>query len=333
MLLAAAGGVRYAWVLHGLLGFDWQIAGSDAVCSLIATGLATWSIILLVRAYPTKVTGYSYALLVALMLSVACVYGMSLLLPFWMKQDFTAQYGKWLRDSLPVRFFLLWLLLSWVGTSVALRKNIDELNSRFQQQAGAGSLLREAELFKLRQQFQPHFLYNSLNSINALILIAPDKAQEMIGKLSDFLRGSLKRESEERLSIAEELNYIQSYLDIESIRFGDRLQVTWQNSYKGDARVPPFLLQPVLENAIKFGLYGVTGRVEILVSIVTEGPMLILSITNPYDPLAVHAKGTGFGLESVGRRLYLLFARTDLLETHKQGNYFTTIVKIPQDYV
>jgi hypothetical protein len=91
-------------------------------------------------------------------------------------------------------------------------------------------LLKEAELFKLRQQLQPHFLYNSLNSISALIMISPEKAQEMIGKLSDFLRSSVKREAEDKIPVSEELNYIQSYLAIESIRFGDACRSTFKKT-------------------------------------------------------------------------------------------------------
>jgi len=164
-------------------------------------------------------------------------------------------------------------------------------------------------------------------------MIAPDKAQEMIGKLSDFLRSSVKREAEDTLPVAEELVYMQSYLDIESVRFGDRLQVHFEKEYTDDATIPPFLLQPILENAIKFGLYGKTGEVCIVVHFVLEGSFLVITITNPYDANTQPPKGTGFGLEGIRRRLYLLYARADLLETTKDGQYFTTILKIPQQHV
>jgi len=164
-------------------------------------------------------------------------------------------------------------------------------------------------------------------------MIAPDKAQEMIGKLSDFLRSSVKRESEDTLPINEELVYIQSYLAIESVRFGDRLQVHFEKEYTDDATIPPFLLQPILENAIKFGLYGKTGTVSIVIHILLDGPMLTITITNPYDPETQPPKGTGFGLEGIQRRLYLIYARTDLLETDKDEQNFTTILKIPQNHV
>jgi len=215
------------------------------------------------------------------------------------------------------------------------------LEEQFKTLTDAATLHREAELYKLRQQLQPHFLYNSLNSINALILIQPDKAQEMVGKLSDFLRNSVKREVREQLPVAEELEYIQAYLAIEAVRFGDRLKVIFNKEFTDDAVIPSFLLQPILENAIKFGLYGRTGSVTIDMDIRLESFYLVITITNPFDPQNKPPTGTGFGLEGIRRRLYLLFGRTDLLETkvvhdpeaNGENELFTTVLKIPQSNV
>jgi LytS/YehU family sensor histidine kinase len=312
--------------------FDWSLALSDAIVSSVILSLSIWGIILLIRTYPTTAAITLYALFVALVVSMATAVAEYEVLRVWVAPE-RLQYKYWLRESLPIRFLVIWVFNIWVATISAMRKNITTLDSRFQQQADASVLLKEAELFKLRQQMQPHFLYNSLNSISALIMIAPDRAQEMIGKLSDFLRSSVKREAEDMIPIAEELNYIQSYLAIESVRFGDRLQVQFQRQYTEDATIPPFLLQPILENAIKFGLYGKTGSVSIDIDIHLDGPMLTIAITNPYEPNTEPPKGTGFGLEGVQRRLYLLYARTDLLETQKNETNFTTILKIPQQHV
>ena len=104
----------------------------------------------------------------------------------------------------------------------------------------------------------------------------------------------------------------------------------FEKEYTDDAVIPPFLLQPIIENAIKFGLYGSTGTVVITIHILLNGPMLIITITNPYDEDTQPPKGTGFGLTGVQRRLYLLYARADLLETKKENAHFTTILKIPQ---
>lgn len=254
------------------------------------------------------------------------------IIKWWVVKD-NDEYKKWLESSIPIRFLFIWMVCTWTATNAALRKNIAVSDSRFQQQTDASVLLKEAELFKLRQQLQPHFLYNSLNSINALIMISPSKAQEMIGKLSDFLRSSVQRESETVLSVNEEIQYIQSYLAIESVRFGDRLVVTFEKNFDENAVLPPFLVQPILENAIKFGLYGKTGAVAISISIVSDNNLLVITVCNPYAADQQPPKGTGFGLEGIRRRLYLMYARTDLLTTTSIDGQFNTTLKIPQRHV
>ena len=175
--------------------------------------------------------------------------------------------------------------------------------------------------------------YSPPFKITSAIISLVAEISEMIGRLSDFLRRSVRRESEDVIPVADELAYIQSYLAIESVRFGDRLQVHFEKDYTDDAKIPPFLLQPILENAIKFGLYGKTGTVSIIIHIALEGSILTITITNPYDANTEPPKGTGFGLTGVQRRLYLLYARADLLETTKDEQNFTTILKIPQNHV
>ncbi len=333
MLLIPLGATKFAFILHQDFGFTWPIAVADTLATSVVMALSVWSIILLVKSYPTKVTVYSYAMLIAIVLAVGSTYSIFYGLKWWFKGVECSPYLIWLQATLPVRLALIGLFYCWMATNSALRKNINELDTRFQVQTDAATLLRDAELFKLRQQLQPHFLYNSLNSISALIMISPDRAQEMIGKLSDFLRGSVKREAEDKILVTEELVYIESYLAIESVRFGHRLKVDFEKEFAPEATIPPFLFQPILENAIKFGLYGKTGAVTISISIHTHDNVLILKIVNPFDPYTEPPRGTGFGLEGVGRRLYLLYARTDLIETHKDEEQFTTILKIPQNYV
>jgi sensor histidine kinase YesM len=326
MLVGVA--LLHTYLLYNMVHIGWNHAFTDAIFSTTILGLSSWGIILLLRSYPTTVAVLLYALTISTALASLSTLAEWSAMKWWLSED--VFYTNWLNHTLLLRFIILWLLNTSLAVSTAQKKKIAILESRFQVQTDASLLLREAELFKLRQQLQPHFLYNSLNSINALIMIEPSKAQEMVGKLSDFLRNSVKREAEELILIDEELEYIESYLAIESVRFGDRLQVSFDKEYTDDALIPPFLLQPILENAIKFGLYGKTGDVKITIHIALKDDMLTIRVTNPYDPQMSPPKGTGFGLEGIQRRLYLLYARTDLLETHKDEEIFTTILKIPQ---
>jgi LytS/YehU family sensor histidine kinase len=209
----------------------------------------------------------------------------------------------------------------------------EEEQQQLQRKTDAERLAKEAELFKLRQQLAPHFLFNSLNSISALIGSRPEQARKMIQQLSDFLRSNLKEEEQQSVLLAEELQYLELYLDIEKVRFGHRL--TTEIHRDEDSLImtlPPMLLQPIVENAIKFGLYDTTESVTISIDARAEGNNLAISVKNPFDPDTSRPKqGAGFGLTSIQRRLYLLFARGDLLQTRIDGNIFTAIVKIPQN--
>jgi LytS/YehU family sensor histidine kinase len=196
-------------------------------------------------------------------------------------------------------------------------------------------LAREAELATLRQQLQPHFLFNSLNSISALAGSRPEEARKMIQQLSDFLRGTIRRDDQQLVTLEEELKHLQLYLEIEKVRFGHRLKT---EVIKDDAalskKLPSLLLQPIVENAIKFGLYDTTGEITIKITAMTVDNNLELKVENPFDPVTSQPRqGTGFGLTAVQRRLYLLFARNDLVTTSQEGTknpVFITNVKIPQ---
>jgi LytS/YehU family sensor histidine kinase len=154
----------------------------------------------------------------------------------------------------------------------------------------------------------------------------------MVQQLSDFLRGTIKKEDTQWVSLQEELQYLQLYLDIEKVRFGNRLSTEIEIDEGLEfLKLPALLLQPIVENAIKFGLYDTTGDTVIRLYASREENNLVIRVLNPFDPeTSSPRQGTGFGLKSVQRRLYLLFARTDLLTTDAKQNIFTTIVKIPQ---
>ncbi|MBA2610454.1 MAG: histidine kinase [Bacteroidetes bacterium] len=196
----------------------------------------------------------------------------------------------------------------------------------------AETTLRQAELIKLRQQLQPHFLFNSLNSINALVVSEPQQARKMIQNLSDFLRGTLKKDENKNVPFSEEINLLKLYLEIEKVRFGHRLAVNFNISEDTlNLKLPPLLLQPIVENAVKFGLYNVLNQVEISVNAHVKNNLLAIVITNPFDESTAQSmKGEGFGLSLIQKRLHLIYHRTDLLVIEKNNSIFTTIILIPQ---
>jgi LytS/YehU family sensor histidine kinase len=238
-------------------------------------------------------------------------------------------------DFLSENFYLRWAVLGLAEQLVSLLalvvSQLERQEEFRKREAQMLQLSKDAELAQLRQQLQPHFLFNSLNSINALVVSQPQKAREMVLQLSEFLRGTIRKDSHSWITLEEELNYLKMYLDIERVRFGHRLEVNFEIAPALlPVRIPQLLIQPLVENAIKHGLYGVTGEVKIEVSGQKEGSYLILEIKNPFDPESHAPEGTGFGLSSVERRLYLLFGRTDLLESGAEGSSFRVRLKIPQ---
>jgi LytS/YehU family sensor histidine kinase len=191
-------------------------------------------------------------------------------------------------------------------------------------------LSKDAELAQLRQQLQPHFLFNSLNSIHALVLASPQRARDMVLLLSDFLRGTLRSEGQSWISLSDEIKYLTMYFDIERVRFGHRLLVDLQVEEGVEGlKIPPLLVQPLVENAIKYGLYGILGEVKISLRFQKDGNYLLVGVDNPYDGQESAQGGTGFGLSSVERRLFLIYGRTDLLEKSASNGLFSVYLKIP----
>jgi LytS/YehU family sensor histidine kinase len=241
-------------------------------------------------------------------------------------------YRQFFSQSAPVRIAIGFLIVGCMTLISILWYTLQDQQEAEKRRNNAERFAREAELYKLRQQLQPHFLFNSLNSINALIGLQPQLARTMIQQLSDFLRGTLKKEENQWVSLREELQHLQLYLDIEKVRFGHRLSAQVINETEDmELKLPAMLLQPIVENAIKFGLYDTTETVTITIAVKKEKEMLQIMVSNPFDPATSYPKkGTGFGLRSVQRRLYLLFARHDLLKTETKEQLFITTILIPQ---
>ncbi|MEY4877148.1 MAG: hypothetical protein RL708_2297 [Bacteroidota bacterium] len=241
-------------------------------------------------------------------------------------------YTSFIEQSSEIRFTFNFLLLVGYSALCWLWMYFIDQQEIIERNTDAETLLREAELAKLRQQLQPHFLFNSLNSISALAGTKPNEARKMIQQLSDFLRSTLKKDDQQLVTIDEEIKNLNLYLDIEKVRFGNRLHTEINCTDECmNQKLPSLLLQPLVENAIKFGLYDTIGDVTISILISCKPHQLEIKISNPYDETTSKAsKGEGFGLNSVQRRLYLLFARQDLLKVEAANNIFTTTLLIPQ---
>ena len=316
-------------VLH-FFGLPWEAAIIDSVISNTLLLLACLLVMNTLRYYLPRGRQYINIFSFCLFLSIIWLLLTKLVLKLVLKHY--AGYHDLLHNSLSIRFSISFLLLGCVTMISILWYTQMEQKEKDERKTDAEKLAKEAELFKLRQQLQPHFLFNSLNSINALIGSRPEEARKMVQQLSDFLRGTIKKEDTQWVTLQEELQYLQLYLDIEKVRFGNRLATEIEiDENIQQLKLPALLLQPIMENAIKFGLYDTIGDTVIRLYAAKEENNLVIRVLNPFDPETSSPKqGTGFGLKSVQRRLYLLFARTDLLNTSAKENIFITVVKIPQ---
>jgi two-component system sensor histidine kinase AlgZ len=167
-------------------------------------------------------------------------------------------------------------------------------------------LAREAELRSLRAQIDPHFLFNSLNSISALTAADPPSARRMCVLLGEFLRESLAVGAHDRITVARELRLVERFLAVERIRFGDRLQVEISGGDAGECLVPPLMLQPIVENAVTHGVAHVLEGGAVRVSASRSGDVLSLVVENPCDPDRPKGTGVGVGLANVRARLRAL---------------------------
>lgn len=209
--------------------------------------------------------------------------------------------------------------------------NLAEKNAR---ESKLESLLKETELKMLRSQINPHFLFNSLNSISSLTVTDPEKARSMVIKLADFMRYALSRKDEQQVTLQSELENLRLYLDIEKVRFGDRLFIE-ENIDPGSLSVmlPVMLLQPLYENAIKHGVYESSDRVTVRTSVAFIDGFVELNISNDFDPKASPAKGTGTGLLNVSRRLELIYGKRANIRIEKSDNKFTVRLFIPTEQI
>lgn len=184
-------------------------------------------------------------------------------------------------------------------------------------------LATEAELKALRAQINPHFLFNSLNSVSALVTVDAHAARRMCLLLGEFLRGSLRQTAQDFIPLVDEMALLDQYLAIEKVRFGDRLRIERAVSREAEAcLVPPLLLQPLVENAVTHGVAHLVEGGTISVTAGRPETTLRIAIANPYDPQRKSQPGAGVGLANVRARLSRLFGRdADLSMTAVNGQF------------
>jgi len=191
-------------------------------------------------------------------------------------------------------------------------------------------LAQDAELRALRAQIDPHFLFNSLNSISALTTNDPAKARTMTLMLADFFRKSLDLGARSNIPLNDELALISEFLTIEQVRFGARLKV--EQDIKEECQkvmVPPLILQPLVENAVRHGIAHLVDGGTIRIHCERRGDRLVIQIENPIDLDRPRRKGSGLGLKNVRSRLDALYGNESRLDVEETNDYFQIKLSFP----
>ncbi len=239
-------------------------------------------------------------------------------------------YKLFLEGSLIWRFnigVIIYLVITALYYVIFYYRSFKE---KVERESNLQTLIKEAELKTLKYQINPHFIFNSLNSINSLTMTDPTKAQDMTIKLSTFLRNTLSKNEKQKNKLSEEINNINLYLDIEKVRFQDKFEFTQNiNDQCKEADVPNMIMQPLFENAIKHGVYESIDKVYIKLMCIKERDYLRIELINNFDPDAVSKRGEGIGLKNIANRLKLFYNQDNLLTYKKEENSFIVNIFIP----
>ncbi len=330
IVLPSIAGIFSVWglILNATL-VNRNLAMLDAILSTILLALFATVLANVIRYYRPS-NGKEYMLLLWIFtLGLLWFFISNGLLKMIVKND--EVYLNLIKTTSWLRYFMANLVLVCISLVTWIRRQAisdSKQNLRF---LATQELAKEAELHSLRQQLQPHFLFNSLNSIYSLIGTEPVKARNMLQQLSEFLRSTLRRDASQMIDTSEEILQTKIYLEIEMVRF-PRLEVHWEIEPQCENfKMPVLLLQPLVENAIKFGLYDVRNSVNISIQVFFKNDAINIRISNPFDIESIKSHtGVGFGLENIRRRLYLLYGRKDLIETRTNENIFVVAIQIPQ---
>ena len=270
--------------------------------------------------YKKKYGGFAGAHLLAFVVMLALVYVASVV--FFHRVDF-----NW-----KTVFFNLLIYLFMFGLSTAYQLIGDKINNDRLVQEKQNEVLK-TELSLLRSQVSPHFMFNVLNNMVALARKQSDLLEPSLIKLSSLMRYMLYEADEEKVSLEKEMDYLQSYIDLQQQRFGKKVMVTVSmHTIDNHYQIEPMLLIPFVENAFKHGT-GMIENAQINVDLKAEKRLLVFTVSNKYNPLSdeVKDKTSGIGLTNVKRRLNLLYGNRHTLSISGNNNWFIVSLTIQLD--
>ncbi len=339
-----AGLYLLVWLMLGLLfavlmavasGALWSHAILFAVPATLVYGVASgFSAYYLCRAYPLA---ERKAAAVVAVLSLSALISGGLWALFCMAWDglWRALASDWSGPALTpaLRALIVGLGVVLYGLSAVghyLAIEFERSRSAERREFQAALMAQEAELRMLRTQIDPHFLFNSLNSISALTSIDAARARAMTVQLADFFRHSLGMEAHRQVTLSDEITLVRHFLAIEQVRFGARLRVTEAiDDLARACLLPPMLLQPLVENAVKHGVGNLTEGGSVDISARRAGSLLHISVDNDVDPDMPAANPRGIGLANVRQRLAAAYGHHASVHWARSGARFRVALTLP----
>ena len=335
MLLCITLGLALSFVLARVADVRWSNAVLLVAPATLVYAIGTgFSAFYLCRAYPLS-ERHPAAILVVMGVAALCAGLLwATLLQFLNSVSLLLELpwiGMALRPSLLLLFFGLGALLYCLAVAVHYLL-LEFVRARMAEQRGleAQLMAQEAQLRMLRTQIDPHFLFNSLNSISALTSINPASARTMTVELASFFRQSLSMEAHKKISLQQELVLIRHFLAIEQVRFGERLRVEEAIDEAAlDCLLPPMLIQPLVENAVKHGIGGLMEGGVIALAARRLGSLLQIQVSNPVDAQQTPARGNGVGLDNVRQRLLGAYGHEASVHWLRQEGGFEVTITMP----
>jgi LytS/YehU family sensor histidine kinase len=273
------------------------------------------------------------SLIVIVFVPLGCLLAQTLLMLIGLvvPRHFWLEYVHTLRVALPLAAVFGFGALVHAMSRERLRVAEAKLHEKEAAEERAQKLAAEARLSSLESRIHPHFLFNSLNSISSLIAVNPALAEQTVGRLASLLRASLETSNQPLIPLRQELAIVESYIDVEKVRFGDKLRTSVNVPLElQDAQVPPMSVQSLVENAVKHGITPRSGGGELLVTALAENGSLHIEVrdTGPgFDLAAIRA---GHGLDNLVERLNALYGARARLNVLRRDGYSVVEMVLPR---
>lgn len=317
---------------------DWQgalrFAAAKLFCTATGLGLShLWRLQLQRRGWLVRQRGFPYGRIAASLLLLAAVQTGFLLLA-----DVLFRRGEFFNDSAAglafniALLFVIWFVLFVIWTlcyAVALsRRRAAQFElEKLQLEVS----VKDAELRALQSQVNPHFFFNSLNSIRALVYQDADAAARAINRLAGMMRHSLQAGQADTVRLADEMGAVRAYLDMEQLRFRDRLQFSETIAPAlGDTLLPPMVLQTLVENAVRYGVERATGPCQVTISAERTADAVLVRVANQ-GKLAFDSDSTRVGLANARQRLALQFGPAAGCTLEESPGWVTATITLPQE--